>query len=177
MATYMTLLAMKFYIGDIVNTYTLSTVVFAAIGGIILGLFISKLFGQKQKQNKILNEQLDETKKQLREYQNDVADHFNETSQLIKQMAENHKKISQHLITGASTLAHIDITTQLGMSQVPGALTDNLEPPKDWAPQAGALREDYGLSPNDVDLAASTAPGNTAKRNDNDPVIDVTPES
>ncbi len=145
--------------------FSLNIVILAAAAGAVIGLLIGKALGQGGHQ-RTLEEQLDETKKQLRDYQDNVAEHFHETSTLVKQMAENHIRLSQHLVNGANQLANIDIAPELGIQK---AIEDKIEQPKDWAPQSGVLREDYRLA-DDLDLAATTASG---KQRDSEHAIDA----
>lgn len=145
---------------------TLTVILLSGSIGLLVGVIIGKLIAQRSGEQLALTEQLDNAKKQMREYQDEVAHHFHSTSQLVKEMTESHIKLSHHLASGANDLANIDITPELGLQKT---LEDSLEPPKDWAPQAGALREDYRLS-EDHDLASNTAPGGLK---DKDSAIDV----
>jgi len=139
--------------------FMISAIVFC-VGG-LLGAFISRnLFPPEQQ--KMLEENLQNTKQELDQYQREVAEHFAETAKLAQNLTQSYKEVHDHLSKGALQLTSPEITQQvlaagdksLGISS-PEVLEDQeVEPPRDWAPrvpgQSGTLSEDYGLANDDA---------------------------
>lgn len=109
-----------------------------------------------------LEKKLEQTEQQLKRYQQEVTEHFLQVSHLTSSMTQSYRKIHEHLATSAIRLASPEIGRQLlkaGGSELsltddegnPLLSTEDLEPPRDYAPKVpgGVLSEDYGLSDND----------------------------
>ncbi len=132
----------------------LCTIVFC-IGGLI-GAVISRTLIPPANQ-KDLEKQLLKAQSDLETYQQDVAQHFAETSRRINNLTESYREVHEHLASGAIQLTNAEISNKilaagdkaLGIeaSQVPENI--DVQPPKDWAPktpgQKGVLSEDFGL--------------------------------
>ncbi len=125
------------------------------IGG-LLGAVISRTLLPPEMQ-KDLEQRLQSSREELDQYQQDVAQHFAETSQLVSNLTNSYKEVHDHLAKGAIELTNAEISKQMleaGDSQLGIEAKDaidelSFEPPKDWAPkspgQAGVLSEDFGL--------------------------------
>ena len=132
----------------------ISAIVFC-IGGLV-GAVISRTLLPPEMQ-KDLEKQLQSSREELDRYQQDVAQHFAETSQLVSNLTESYKEVHNHLARGAVQLTNSEISKKvleagddtIGM-EAQNAIEDlNFEPPKDYAPktpgQKGILSEEFGL--------------------------------
>lgn len=135
------------------------------IGGLI-GAVISRKFIPPEHQ-KELELNLQSAREDLKQYQQDVAQHFEETSRLVHNLTQSYREVHEHLARGAIHLTNSDISRQIleagdgKLSAKAGAMLEETTvlPPKDWAPktpgQAGTLSEEFGLNddaePTDVD--------------------------
>lgn len=132
-----------------------STIVFC-IGG-LLGAVISRTL-MPPEQQKELEQSLQLTRQELNQYQQDVAQHFADTSKLVNNLTQSYKDVHEHLVHGAIQLTNAEIGKKilaagdeaLGQESV-GSIDDvQPQPPRDWAPktpgEAGILSEEYGLN-------------------------------
>lgn len=125
------------------------------IGGLI-GAVISRKFIPPEHQ-KELELNLQTAREELKHYQQDVAQHFEETSRLVHNLTQSYRDVHEHLARGAIQLTNSDISRQIleagdgKLSADAGALLEETTvlPPKDWAPktpgQTGTLSEEFGL--------------------------------
>ena len=132
----------------------ISAIIFC-LGG-LLGAIISRTLIPPAHQ-KDLEHKLQESRQELEKYQQDVAHHFAETSQLVSQLTESYKSVHDHLAKGAIQLTNPEISRQildagdttLGLEANSAVSEMDFEPPKDWAPKvpgkAGVLSEEFGL--------------------------------
>lgn len=143
--------------------FTLSTLIIVAIAALVIGGAIGALLAKTtnpgEQRNRELELRLKQTEDQLRDYQQDVAEHFAETSQLVNTLTQTYKEVHQHLAASALKLSNPDLSRQLIDAGDGKLLTDSRkrsadEPaeataPRDWAPRAphgkGQLSEDFGL--------------------------------
>ncbi|MFL0810175.1 MAG: YhcB family protein [Agarilytica sp.] len=138
------------------------------IGGLV-GAIISRTFIPPEVQ-KDLEGKLQVTRAELEQYQQDVAQHFADTSKLVTGLTKSYKDVHDHLAKGAIQLTNAEISKKIleaGGPQLGHEAKDALdelsfEPPKDWAPkmpgQAGTLSEEFGLAdtPEEVGVEATT---------------------
>lgn len=128
------------------------------IGG-ALGALLVKTTSPGEQRSRELDTRLKQTEDQLRDYQQDVAEHFAETSQLVNALTQSYKEVHQHLAASALKLSNPDLSRQL-IDAGDGKLlsdkrnrssddTTDATAPRDWAPRAahgkGQLSEDFGL--------------------------------
>ena len=146
--------------------FPLSTLILAVaialIVGALIGALLLKGLSPQEKQNRSLETRLQKAENQLREYQQDVSEHFAETSQLINTLTQSYRDVHEHLATGALKLTNPDISRQLidaGKGNLMLSTSRNRkpddeeaiskEPPRDWAPRnpgdKGQLSEDFGF--------------------------------
>lgn len=146
--------------------FTLSTLIITAIAALViggaLGALLVKTTHAGEQRNRELEVRLKQTEDQLRDYQQDVAEHFAETSQLVNSLTHSYKEVHQHLAASALKLSNPDLSRQLIDAGDGKLLTDARKPagetgddasaataPRDWAPRAahgkGQLSEDFGL--------------------------------
>lgn len=126
------------------------------VGGLI-GAVISRTLLPPEMQ-KDLEQRLQASREELDRYQQDVAQHFAETSKLVSNLTNSYKEVHDHLAKGAIELTNAEISKQMleaGDSQLGLEANETIdelsfEPPKDWAPktpgQDGVLSENFGLS-------------------------------
>jgi len=132
--------------------------------GCLLGAVISRKWvppGQK----KDLEQSLQLTRQELNQYQQDVAQHFAETSRLVHTLTQSYKDVHEHLAHGAIKLTNAEIGQQMlaagenKLRREASELVEELrpEPPRDWAPkipgEKGALSEDYRLNEDETEEA------------------------
>ena len=147
-----------------------SAIVFC-IGG-LLGAIISRTLLPPEQQ-KELEQSLQLTRQELNQYQQDVAQHFAETSKLVNNLTQNYKDVHEHLAKGAVQLTNSEISRKileagdetLGIESTE-AINDLLaQPPRDWAPktpgQTGTLSEDYGLNDDESKESDNIHPSKT----------------
>ncbi|WP_246434535.1 YhcB family protein [Teredinibacter haidensis] len=149
-----------------------SAIVFC-VGG-LLGAVISRTL-MPPEQQKELEKSLQLTRQELNQYQQDVAQHFAETSKLVHNLTQSYKDVHEHLAKGAVQLTNSEISRQIleaGESTLGievGNSIEEVQPqaPRDWAPktpgQTGTLSEEYGLSddPSQTETNETFYPGKT----------------
>lgn len=129
----------------------ISAIVFCV--GVLLGALISRTLLHPE-QKKDLEQSLQLTRQELNQYQQDVAQHFAETSKLVHNLTQSYKDVHQHLARGAVELTNSEISRKIiaagdGNLHLENSAFDDakIDPPRDWAPktpgQAGALSEEY----------------------------------
>ena len=136
-----------------------TTIIIALIclaAGAVIGLLLARLSNPEQQQVRELEGKLQRAEDGLKDYQQEVTEHFVQTSGLINNLTQSYKAVHEHMAGSAMHLANPDISRQL-VNAGTGKLTNNSadstlsetqpEPPKDYAPKApgGILSEGYGL--------------------------------
>lgn len=152
------------------ETLIMVSAIIFCVGGLI-GAIISRTLIPPAEQ-KGLETQLQAARQELGQYQQDVAQHFAETSKLVNNLTQSYKEVHEHLAKGAIQLTNPEITRQilqagdgqLGLEAHEVINEEDLQPPRDWAPkapgQAGTLSEEFGLKDEIEDHGApSTTPG------------------
>jgi uncharacterized membrane-anchored protein YhcB (DUF1043 family) len=133
-----------------------------------IGLFIGRV-SSSSPQPEALAEQLNDARRELADYKEQVSGHFTKTAELVNQLTDSYKHVHQHLSTGAEGLCDSELFSNTLESPLkPQALTDEsssiasqvidenstfgtAEPPKDYAPkkdpaEEGTLSERYGMN-------------------------------
>lgn len=145
------------------------SVILFCVGGLIGAVISRSLLPSNG--HREMEDRLRASRQELEQYQQDVAQHFAETSQLVNNLTQSYREVHEHLAQGAMHLTNAEISQKMlnaGEGYVSdsddGALTEtSFEPPKDWAPkkpgQSGTLSEEFGLndSPDDPGIEATTA--------------------
>jgi hypothetical protein len=126
-----------------------------AFGAVAGGLIFTRL-SPEQKKSRELEKHLHTKQDEIKSYQHDVKQHFQETSFLLKQLAENYREVHNHLAQGASDLCTdnpndpmIKKLPEMQVLEVNSSFT-HAQAPLDYAPKStpydkSALSEDYGL--------------------------------
>ena len=141
--------------------FSLTTLVIVGLAalliGCLLGSLLSRTLSPQQQKARTLETKLQAAEHQLKVYQQEVTDHFAETSTLVNNLTQSYRDVHEHLASDALKLANVDISRQL-LSNANGDDTllgdtsineEDCQPPKDWAPKTpgteGTLSEAYGL--------------------------------
>lgn len=123
--------------------------------GALIGAFFSRRFIPPA-QEKELERRLQISQEELGRYQQEVAEHFAETSRLIGNLSHSYAEVHEHLSRTAMQLASPEVSKEiLEAGDKLGLETGNIveqtsvEAPKDWAPknpgETGTLSEEFGL--------------------------------
>lgn len=144
------------------------TLIIGAVAGAIVGrAWIAP------EQHKEIEQRLTDAKRELDSYQQDVAHHFSETAQKVRELTQSYRELHEHLALGAMQLTNTEIGRQLfaagenedGLQKLPQTA---VEPPRDWAPKIpgshGMLSEEFGLKDEDETLALLEGTGTAPKR-------------
>lgn len=141
--------------------FSLSTLILTALtcllcGGVI-GAFLMFALRPQEKINRELETQLMNAESSLREYQQEVTQHFLDTSLLINNMTQSYRDVHEHLASSALKLGNADLSRQIAqagdgklLEQKRAAFSpESTLPPTDWAPKKpgkhGILSEEFGL--------------------------------
>lgn len=76
----------------------------APLVGAIIGALAYRLLAPSVKQADKTRTELDATREELNSYKVSVNQHFDKTSELVNDLAQNYVKVYQHLAQGAQTL-------------------------------------------------------------------------
>ncbi len=118
--------------------------------GAVVGAFLM-YYGRRLETRQQLENRLQETEKQLKQYQNQMTEHFTHTAGLLGNMTRNYRDLHDYLASSAQQLGNIDIQpTLLSDSKSAPILGQGavINPPLDYAPkkgEVGTLSEAYGL--------------------------------
>ncbi|WP_444930016.1 YhcB family protein [Microbulbifer sp. SSSA002] len=137
--------------------HSTSVLILVGVLGMTLGAFLAFLAVRGRtsvERSEELEQKLREANNKLEDFQLQVNDHFDQTSQLVHNLTESYKEVHEYLSNSALRLSSQDIGRQM-LKAGSGQLKDNdeqlqdIEPPRDWAPKEpgakGTLAEDYGL--------------------------------
>lgn len=81
--------------------------------GIALGVLIAKQLDPNRRKNSELAQKLAESEKRFSDYQNEVTEHFTETSQRVYALTKNYKEVHDYLANSAIKLASPTVSKQL----------------------------------------------------------------
>ncbi|WP_346839317.1 DUF1043 family protein [Microbulbifer sp. SAOS-129_SWC] len=136
-----------------------STSVLILVGALGLALgallaFLAVRGRNNEDRTQELELRLREANDKLEDFQLQVNEHFDQTSQLVHNLTESYREVHEYLANSALRLSSQDIGRQM-LEAGSGKLSDNDEhlqsvtPPRDWAPKEpgakGTLDEDFGL--------------------------------
>lgn len=139
-----------------------TTLLSALLAALVIGALLGRrLFRKASQDNSSLKGQLDELKQQYQNYQINVTEHFNRTTDLIEELNKNYGRIQEHLNFGAEQFVRPEYqldsarTAETSLEDLSPPPDFNTEPvgPRDYAPKApaeeGTLSETYGLKRSD----------------------------
>ncbi len=140
--------------------FSLITLIGASVAALILGCIIgavlTRTLSPQEQKARDLESKLQDSEKQLSQYQQEVTQHFAQTANLVNSLTQSYKDVHEHLVSDALKLANVDIGRQLlndseasDILPEPSIDQSEFEPPKDWAPKTpgseGTLSESFGL--------------------------------
>lgn len=153
--------------------------------GLIIGFIMARTLHPQERARKDLEDKLQESQDQIKDYQQEVTEHFMKTSELVNNLSHSYRDVHEHLATSAMRLTNTEISRQMidagfGRNENHNVLTSETpEPPKDYAPKVpgGILSEEYGLK-DDNSQANKTGPTITGETeslvdDDDDPTLKV----
>ena len=123
------------------------------------GILLSRLFNKDSNKNRDLEKQLQDASTDLKNYQQEVSEHYVKTAKLVEDLTESYRSVHNHLAEGASTLLHTRGAAPL-MKIIPSreqieaisdpVTEDKVLQPLDYAPkkspgEKGMLDESFGL--------------------------------
>lgn len=151
--------------------HSTSILILVGILGLALGALLAFLATRNRAgadRTQELELRLRDANRKLEDFQLQVNEHFDQTSQLVHNLTESYREVHEYLANSAMRLSSQDIGRQM-LEAGSGKLSENdealqsVEPPRDWAPKEpgakGALSEDYGL-----DRDQQERPENAANR-------------
>ena len=155
------------------------------VAGLIVGFIMARTLHPQERARKDLEDKLQQSQDQIKDYQQEVTEHFMKTSELVNNLSHSYRDVHEHLATGAMRLTNTEISRQMidagfGRNENHNVLTSETpEPPKDYAPKVpgGILSEEYGLK-DDQSQANKTGPTITRETenlidDDEDPTLKV----
>lgn len=155
------------------------------VAGLIIGFIMARTLHPKERARKDLEDKLQKSQDQIKDYQQEVTEHFMKTSELVNNLSHSYRDVHEHLATGAMRLTNTEISRQMidagfGRNDNDNVLTSEApEPPKDYAPKVpgGILSEGYGLK-DDNSQVEKTNPNITEETenlidDDEDPTLKV----
>lgn len=124
------------------------------LGGGAIGAVVFRSLDTRS-QNRALEERAFRAEEELKRYQQDVAEHFAKTSELVNGLTQSYRDVYEHLANSALKLTTPALSRQIlesANTQLLGAQKtylseEQFEAPRDWAPKngTGQLSEEYGL--------------------------------
>ncbi|EKE71474.1 YhcB family protein [Gallaecimonas xiamenensis] len=111
--------------------------------GIVVGLVIGRLRGTTPLGEDKLRQELEQTQLDLEQYKEDVKDHFEESAEMMKQLAKDYDRLARHVSEGAGTLLSLDadvLSLRYTEEPEPEQQLDLLtEPPRDYSHERHGL--------------------------------------
>ncbi len=131
----------------------------ALLVGTGIGVFVTKMFAPDNRKRQELEKQLHTANASLKNYQQEVSEHYVKTAKLVEDLTDSYRNVHNHLAEGAATLLTTRGAAPLmktipsreqieAISELPGK--DKVLPPLDYAPkqspgEKGMLDESFGL--------------------------------
>lgn len=132
------------------------TAIIAFTFGGIIGALIYSRFASNEQKTRELEKHLHDKQDELGQYQQEVREHFQETGDLLRQLATNYRDVHNHLAQGAELLCD-DNTAGPMIKKLPevsaieiNETPESIQAPLDYAPKStpfdkSVLQEDYKL--------------------------------
>jgi uncharacterized membrane-anchored protein YhcB (DUF1043 family) len=122
-------------------------------------MFATKMFTPENRRRQELEKQLQSANASLKDYQQEVSEHYVKTAKLVEDLTDSYRNVHNHLAEGAATLLSTRGAAPLmktipsreqieAISELPGK--GKVLPPLDYAPkqspdEKGMLDESFGL--------------------------------
>ena len=149
---------------------------FSFAAGCLATVVFNKFMSGESRQARDVERHLQETQDQLKTYQQEVSDHFEQTARLVDQLTESYREVHNHLADGAQNLLDLPGNQPImknlpdnagGEPEVAASEGKTVEPPLDYAPKRtpydkGMLDESFGIDKKAAPPEEQTAPPPTA---------------
>ncbi|HET8904210.1 MAG TPA: DUF1043 family protein [Saccharospirillum sp.] len=136
------------------------TLIVIIVIALLAGAVLSRLWSKAQGEDSSgLKRQLEELKRQHQNYQINVTEHFNRTTELIDNLNQSYASIRDHLNQGADQLVAPEYRLESAraggedlqdLAPQPAKNTDEFDMPRDYATKTpkdvGMLSESFGFS-------------------------------
>jgi len=134
---------------------TITLILVSSIAGAFAGAALVRHIDPERKSKVNQSEQLRKAQDELAHSRSQLNEHFTQTSHLLQTIAEDCRRLQDHVAIDALKLTGLDMReatskieeTTLELARLSGGQT--IEPPRDYAPKAkgsiGMLSEEYGL--------------------------------
>ena len=147
--------------------------IIALVAGALIGVMAYRLLAPSLKQATKDKAELDAARQELADYRNSVNQHFDKTSELMNDLAQNYVKVYQHLADGAHTLGDSKTFNKL-LEQHPGRVSLTVDG-ESYAP--GHDTDDRIVeAATSPDAAAESASGNAEIITDESAAVTATVE-
>ncbi|WP_075998584.1 YhcB family protein [Pseudohalioglobus lutimaris] len=152
--------------------YSLTIVIVGAAAGLIIGLGLGLLLGQRSspagQKHREVERKLDQVLQDKKAYEDEVVEHFSDTARLLNTLTDSYRDVHNHLARGAENLCQGNGPVAIGEDPTrrdPAEIPDNLaniQPPLDYAPKTspdekGMLNEEFGIDKKAVDTLREEA--------------------
>lgn len=140
--------------------YSLTIVIVGAAAGLIVGLGLGLLLGQRSspagQKHREVERKLDQVLQDKKAYEDEVVEHFSDTARLLNTLTESYRDVHNHLARGAEDLCQGNGPVAIGQdtattdpAEIPANLA-NVQQPLDYAPKTspdekGMLNEEFGI--------------------------------
>ena len=85
----------------------------ALIFGCLLGVLLNRTLSSQEQKARALKTKLQDSEKQLLQYQQEVTQHFAQTANLVNTLTQSYNVVHEHLASDALKFANVYITRQL----------------------------------------------------------------
>jgi len=126
--------------------------------GVAVGALLSRLFTPETRNYRELERRLVETGASIKNYRQDVSDHYVKTANLVDELTESYRELHNHLAEGAGRLLDTrgveplmrSIPSRERIDAIADATSAPILPPLDYAPKSsptekGVLDESFDL--------------------------------
>lgn len=141
------------------STLVTITSFFTFLAGIVVATLAGRWLNPAEQKSRELEKHLKEAREQLKDYENKVTTHFDQTAVLLNNVVKGYRDIHNHLASGAQELCPRPFDAKPIIPKLPGSDTADdddsasagkVKPPLDYAPrnnpyEQGTLDESYGL--------------------------------
>jgi hypothetical protein len=143
----------------------------ALVIGVGVGVLFAKMLNRDNRKSRDLEKQLHTANTKLKDYQQEVSEHYVKTARLVEGLTESYREVHNHLAEGAATLLStrgakplmktIPSSEQIeAILELPGK--SKVLQPLDYAPkrsgEKGMLDESFGLDNEKITAQQTTPP-------------------
>lgn len=138
--------------------YSLTTVIIVAVVGFIagglIGVFGFQRFGRQGLRNQDLAKKLADAEQEMKDYQANVTEHFEETSRRVNTLTKSYKDVHEYLASSAMKLTNPQMSLAISQAAQQNIPDQSAQDPIDQAEnETGNLdadelaAKDYGVEP------------------------------